>query len=201
MGGLRALVLATIVLLPGVAAAENLCERVVIPDELGLACSPVGIVSGEVQIQPTDSDFAGLSRMTIRALDRDADALAWEQPDTWLREQVTVNTTGVGSSLRGLAENPDSPFAGDTAQGAVGSVLGLLNQLGRLPLSACEEPTKRGEDFWSMACRYTAGGFGVHLVERLEVNGDRRYAMTMRTMNEQRLRHFEAIANSFDPPV
>jgi hypothetical protein len=51
-----------------------------------------------------------------------------------------------------------------------------------------------------MECRYTAGGFGVYLDERLEIEGGRRYLVTMRTMNEQRLRHFQAIANSFKPP-
>lgn len=200
MGRLSAALLA-LLLLPGTAAAAGLCDAVVIPDELDLTCAPVGIADGEVQIYPLDSDFAGLSRMTIRELDRARDELAWEQPDTWLREQVTVNTTGLGSSLEGLARGPDSPFAGEAAEGAVGSVMGLLNQLGRLPLSACEEPVKEREDYWTMECRYTAGGFGVYLDERLEIEGDRRYLVTMRTMNDQRLRHFQAIANSFEPPA
>ncbi len=50
-----------------------------------------------------------------------------------------------------------------------------------------------------MRCNYAADGLGLQVVLRLVAAGDRRWAITMRAANEQRLRHFEAIANSFQP--
>ena len=50
-----------------------------------------------------------------------------------------------------------------------------------------------------MRCSYAADGLGLLVVLRLVAAGDRRWAITMRAANEQRLRHFEAIANSFQP--
>jgi hypothetical protein len=51
-----------------------------------------------------------------------------------------------------------------------------------------------------MDCSFTGGGIGLLVQHRLVAAGDRRYAIGMRAANEQRLRHFEAIANSFAPP-
>jgi hypothetical protein len=50
-----------------------------------------------------------------------------------------------------------------------------------------------------MRCSFTPGGVGMLVHLRLVVQGERRWAITMRSANEQRLRHFEAIANSFGP--
>ena len=51
-----------------------------------------------------------------------------------------------------------------------------------------------------MDCSFTAGGIGLFVQHRLIAAGDQRWGLTMRAANEQRLRHFEAIANSFTPP-
>ena len=68
-----------------------------------------------------------------------------------------------------------------------------------LALSACDEPAPDGRERWQMRCSYAADGLGLTVILRLVAAGDRRWAITKRAANEQRLRHFEAIANSFQP--
>lgn len=178
-----------------------LCAALSIPAELGLVCEPAeGEVAGVV-VRPQGSGFAALSRLTLRRLDRDstADALAWSDPAAWLERQMTLDTAGFATALRRLVEDPDSPLAGETMRAAVETLLGAIDRLGKLALAGCESPQLRRDGRHVMSCRFTAGGFGVLLELQLVRNGDERWALALRTMNEQRLRHFQALAGAFRP--
>lgn len=171
---------------------------IAVPAEIGLGCAPGA--EGAVSITPQDGSFAALSRMTIRSLAKDgADAEAWTDPPAWLRSQMTPDLAALSDLLTPLAEDPDSPFAGGQATGALDALRRALGGLSNLPLSACDEPAPVGADDWRMRCDFTADGLGLFMALRLVTRGEQRWAIVMRAANEQRMRHFEAIANSFHP--
>lgn len=184
------------------AGAVDLCPSLAIPTDLGLACAPAtDIAPGAVAVTPAaGTSFGGLSQLSLRPLDRTQDPLAWSDPTAWLQRQMTVDTSSYAGVLGGAADDPDSPFAGAEAKSALNSFVGVLQGLGRLPLNACDTPLEQSTGRWSMGCRFTMGGIGMLMQLRLVADGDRRWGMTLRAANEQRLRHFEAIANSFTPP-
>lgn len=187
---------------PPLAAQQDLCPTLTIPASLGLACAPTeDLAPGAVTVAPTEGSFAALSRLSLRPLERTGeDALAWSNPTAWLQRQITLDTSGASTRLECLGQDPDSPFAGPEAEGALRSLENMLSGMARLPLNACNEPAETSPNRWTMDCRFTAGGIGLLLQHRLVAQGDRRWAITSRAANEQRLRHFEAIANSFSPP-
>jgi hypothetical protein len=53
------------------------------------------------------------------------------------------------------------------------------------------------DETWEMACEWEVGPLRQFMRFRLIEKGSERYAIRIRTMNEQRLRHLVAIANSF----
>ena len=202
-----ALGLLAAVALAGEAAARRstdpaaLCAAFSIPPELGLVCEPAGGDTVGVVIRPAEGGFGTLSRLTLRRLDREtaADALAWSDPAAWLERQMTLDTAGFAAALRRLVDDPDSPLAGETARAAVETLLGAVDRLGKLALAACESPQLRPEGRHVMSCRFTAGGFGLLLELQLLGSGEERWSLALRTMNEQRLRHFRALAGAFRP--
>jgi hypothetical protein len=187
------------------ATGADLCTGLRIPEALDLTCKPAPeLAPGAVEVTPPpDEPFAALSRMTVRPLQRTGpDALAWTDPPEWLRRQMTVDTSSYAGLLAGLADSPDSPFAGEGAKAALQSLENLLSSMGRLPLAACDEPATASEaDRWDMRCNFTTAGVGMLVHLRLVARGEERWALTLRSANEQRLRHFEAIANAFAPPA
>ena len=191
------LVAGSLVLGDAAARAEASCADVAIPAELALGCAatPEGIA-----IAPQGGTFAALSRMTIRPLAKDgSDAGAWSDPPAWLRSQITPNLAGLADIVSPLADDPDSPFADGQAKQAVAAFRRALEGLATLPLAACDEPAPTGADEWGMRCDFASDGIGLHMALRLVAQDDRRWAITMRSASEQRLRHFEAIAHSFQP--
>ena len=185
--------------LAGPALAQDLCADLTIPDQLGLACAPTA-TPGEVAVSPVSGTFALLSRMAIRPLDRaGADAQAWSDPGGWLRAQVTPDTAALTRALEGAVDDPDSPFTGTQGSTALDTVKRALAGVSALALSACEEPAPMSPEAWQMRCSYATEGLGIHVVLRLVAAGEERWEITMRAANEQRMRHFEAIANTFQP--
>ena len=209
IGGARAAALGLLaaVALAGEAAAQRstdpaaLCAAFSIPPELGLVCEPAGGATVGVVVRPAEGGFAALSRLTLRRLDRESavDALAWSDPAAWLERQMTLDTAGFAAALRRLVDDPDSPLAGETTRAAVETLLGAVDRLGKLALAACESPQLRPDGRHVMSCRFTAGGFGLLLELQLLGSGEERWALALRTMNEQRLRHFRALAGAFRP--
>lgn len=184
----------------GAGAEPALCELLWIPQDLGLECRAMAgdAAGGAIDVVPPGVSAPLLSRMTVRPLERSGeDALAWEDPAAWLRRQMTVDTSQFAGSIRSYLDDPDSPFGNEASRGAVESLLMGLDTLGRLALAGCEEPAEHpSRDYWDMECSFTAAGLGVFTELRLQARGAERYAVSMRTMNERRLRHFQAIAAS-----
>jgi hypothetical protein len=180
-----------------------LCGGLTIPAALGLACTTAPDVAPDaVAVAPVGGAFAALSRMTLRPLERSGeDGLAWTDPAAWLKRQMTLDTSRYADLLGGIARDPDSPFAGPEAGTALEGLKGALSGLGRLPLEACAEPAAGTGGRWDMRCSFAPAGLGILMHLRLVAQGERRWAITMRAANEQRLRHFEAIANGFAPPA
>jgi hypothetical protein len=184
------------------AVAEDLCATLRIPAGLDLDCmADASAGPGAVAIGPTgDALFAPLSRMTLRELDAaGADAEAFNAPERWLRARTRLDLAGVGRDLESGLLGPDSPFAGEAGRSAISGLVGLLESLDRLVDSACEAPRERRAGRWEVECRYALGGVTLLRELRLVRAGERVYAIELRSMNEQRLRHFQALANSFEP--
>lgn len=177
------------------AGAADLCQNLNIPAELGLVCAPIEGDPLGVTVAPAGGGFAALSRMTVRQLEQKNDPLAWTDPDEWLRQQVVVDTTGLADSIERYADDPDAPWGGATAMLLAESVRQALASVGRAALQVCSPPVET-PTAKSMGCRFGVGSLGLLLDLRLISIGNERYAVSARSMNERRQRHFEAIANS-----
>jgi hypothetical protein len=182
---------------PAVAqAADDLCALLSVPDAAGLAClmrsDPAGSGLAAV-VQPTDSEFAPLSELTLRPVEGPI-----ENPAEWLRQQLTLDLSPVDAALNELIHDPDSPITGTALAEQLQSWRGLLGAAATLPLTGCGDPARlAGGEAWEMACEWELGGLRQYMRFRLVERGGDRYGIRIRTMNEQRLRHLLAIANSF----
>lgn len=199
------LVLASAIVPIARVGATDLCAALAIPEPLGLGCAPAPVDATEpggpeVVVEPMEGAFAPLSRLTVRQLRREGeDALAWTDPAAWLERQMTLDTSGFANAILALGESPDSPFGGETVRGAVSALASGVQRLGRLALVGCDSPEQARPNRHTMRCSFTVGGLGLLLQLRLVARGDERWAIGFRSTNEQRQRHFEAIANSFEP--
>jgi hypothetical protein len=181
---------------PAAAQPADLCARLFVPDGIGLDCAlqsdPAGTGSAAV-VQPADSEFAPLSELTLRRIEEPID-----DPQEWLREQLTLDLSPVDSALEELIHGADSPITGTPLAEQLQSWRGLLGSAARLPLAGCSDPVRlAGGDAWQMACEWEVGPLRQYMSFRLIERAGEHYAIRIRTMNEQRLRHLVAIANSF----
>jgi hypothetical protein len=177
-------------------ATEDLCARLSVPDGVGLAClvrsDPAGSGLAAV-VQPTDSDFAPLSELTLRRVEGPI-----EEPAEWLRQQLTLDLSPVDAALNELIHGADSPITGTPLAEQLQSWRGLLGAAATLPLTGCGDPARlAGGEAWEMACEWELGGLRQYMRFRLVERAGDHYGIRIRTMNEQRLRHLLAIANSF----
>ena len=176
---------------------EDLCARLSVPDGAGLACmvrsDPAGSGLAAV-VQPTDSDFGPLSELTLRRVEEPI-----EDPAAWLRQQLTLDLSPVDAALNELIHGADSPITGTPLAEQLQSWRGLLGTAATLPLTGCGDPARLagGTDAWEMACEWELGGLRQYMRFRLVERAGDHYGIRIRTMNEQRLRHLLAIANSF----
>lgn len=180
------------------ADAAGLCQSLTVPDELELRCteSPDARLGDRAVIEPGDGTFRLLSRLSLRQLDPKADRLAWDDPAAWLEKQMILDLDSAATMLRDLGGDPDSPFGNEMLRPAIDFFIGGLEGLSRLPLAACGEAQRDDE----LTCRFGVEPFGLFMKLLLVADGGDRYAFNIRTFNEQRLRHFTAIANSFVAP-
>jgi hypothetical protein len=177
-------------------ATEDLCARLSVPDGVGLAClvrsDPAGSGLAAV-VQPTDSDFAPLSELTLRRVEGPI-----EEPAAWLRQQLTLDLSPVDAALNELIQGADSPITGTPLAEQLQSWRGLLGAAATLPLTGCGDPARLAVgEAWEMACEWELGGLRQYMRFRLVERAGDYYGIRIRTMNEQRLRHLLAIANSF----
>jgi hypothetical protein len=82
--------------------------------------------------------------------------------------------------------------------GQLESWRGLLRLAAGGPLAGCDAPESGAADAsWRMDCRWEVGPFRQFMALRLITVDGERYAVRIRAMNEHRMRHLVAIANSF----
>jgi len=176
-------------------AAADLCARLFVPEGYELGCALETDPGGgfEAVVRPTESTFGPLSELTLRRVEEPV-----EDPAAWLREQLTLDLSPVDAALQELARDADSPITGTPLAEQLQDWREFLDSAATLPLAGCGEPAQRaGGDAWEMACDWELGPLRQYMRFRLVERAGERYAIRIRTMNEQRLRHLVAIANSF----
>lgn len=191
--------IATTLLAQPVDARTDLCAALLVPEATGLVCKADGEEGARAVVEPEDGRLADLNRLSLRELNRQRDALAWERPDRWLEAQMEIDLSAWVDSLKRLAREPDSPVAGKDMQRTIEMLAFGLDRLGRLPLAGCRKPRPVASGQRVLRCRFGAEPFALYLQVRLIEAGDRRFAANIRSLRERRLRHFEAVANSFRP--
>lgn len=170
-------------------------------DEAPKADAPAADWQPLLTVRPEDGPFADLSAVHLR---RVVGTVA--DPDAWLRQRVAADF-GDESLAEDLLDSPDSPFADpafDVLRDALPRLFGGLERLGQLPLQFCEGPVtayNAAGSLRELACTFQVGPFRQFMTLRLqEVDGTWYYTL-IRAMNERRVRHLTAIANSFQPPA
>ena len=175
---------------------EALCARLTVPEGLELDCVVQSDAAGAgvaAVVRPTDSEFGPLSELQLRRVEE-----AIDDPAAWLREQLTLDLTPLDAAIDELIHGPDSPITGTPLAQQLQSWRGLLGSAATLPLAGCRDPVRLVRDeTWEMVCEWEVGSLRQFMRFRLIERDGERYAIRIRTMNEQRLRHLVAIANSF----
>ena len=152
---------------------------------------------GMVTVRPEEGAFSGLSSIRLREVVGPVD-----DADGWLKGRLTVDVVG-DEQGDNLLDSPDSPFSDpvfDALKEAIPKLFGGLRELSALPLEACEKPAtayNAAGELRELYCSYQVGPLRQYLVLRLQQAGGRWYYTEIRAMNERRLRHLIAIANSF----
>jgi hypothetical protein len=178
-------------------APADPCGLLFVPDGYQLRCTVHRGVGDDwrLVIRPEESLFDSLSELSVEPIEEPI-----EDPQAWLRSQLRVDLSGVEDLVRELAESDDSPFTDDAVVAPLEAWLGMLAGLAELPLQSCEEPSATAgsvpRDESELACEWQLGPFHQHLVMRLVERDGQRYVVRVRAMNERRLRHLVAIANS-----
>lgn len=150
-------------------------------------------------VRPEDGPFSNLSAIHLRAV-----TAAVEDADAWLKRHLTGDV-GDGAAATEMLSSPDSPFgdpAFDVLRDAVPTLFKGLETLSQLPLEFCEGPNvayNAAGDLRELYCVYQVGPFRQYLVLRLQEVDGLWYYTEIKAMNERRLRHLIAIANSFRP--
>jgi hypothetical protein len=192
-----ALWLAWIAVASAATPVDELCERLFVPAGAELVCTlesdPAGS-GGAAVVRPIEGAFAPLSELTLREVEEPVD-----DPATWLREQLTLDLSAMEAALDGLISGADSPITGTPLAEQLDGWRGLLGSAATLPLAGCNEPEQLagGIDAWEMACDWELGPLRQYMRFRLAERAGARYAIRIRTLYQQRLRHLVAIANSF----
>ncbi len=152
-----------------------------------------------LRVMPAPGAFSELSTIEMRPLAEDI-----ADPGEWLAERMTAFLADAESGdVESTLNAPDSPFADPAFEPlteALQAAMDQLRRLGQAPLKFCDEP-HQGDNaagaYDELACRFTIGPLGRHMVLRLQELDGVWYYTRIATMNEKRLRHLVAIANSF----
>jgi hypothetical protein len=183
--------------MPAVAAAPgDPCGLLFVPQGYQLRCTVERGLEDDwrLVVRPESSPFAALSELSIAPVEGPVD-----DPETWLRDQLRLDLGGLEHAVRALAESDDSPFA-EAQVAPLEAWLGMITMLAEWPLQSCDEPAATpgtaDEEDSELACEWQLGPFHQHLVLRLVERDGQHYVVRVRAMNERRLRHLVAIANS-----
>lgn len=200
---MRAVSAAFPLLLLASGAQAALCDDLSVPEGYALVCETrvEGGRRGErAVVRPSSGAAAALAELTVRPLERDEAALAWSEPGRWLEDQVALDVGGLSTGLKGLSAA--GPLAHPAAKATVDGLVTMLAGWGRLPLEGCaaaDQGTPAAAGRRELRCRWGVEPLALDLNLRLVEALDKRYAVSWWAVDEQRLRHLEAIANSFQP--
>ena len=176
----------------------DLCESLFVPDGYALLCE-----RGErprVVVRPVDGSLADLSRLSLRELSPEGDdLLAWSDPADWLRHQMELDLSGIAGILERAVRDPANPLEGEQLEELAAGLAKLLRKLGKVALLGCRDPDRTRLGQHVLRCRFGVDPLELHVQVRLVEAGRRRFAINIWTLDERRLRHFEAIANGFQP--
>lgn len=148
-------------------------------------------------VRPVEGPFSELSTISLRTVRGEV-----TDPDAWLAARLTAQI-GDPAAVEDFFSSPDSPFSDpvfDALKKSLPELFAGLQNLGRIPLHFCEEPTtgyNASGEFRELFCNYNFGPVRQFVVLRLQDSGKGWYFTEIKTMNERRLRHLVAIANSF----
>lgn len=181
---------------PGAAEAA-LCDRLTVPDGYTLLCQTeveAGERSERLVVRPSGGVSTALAQLTVTPLEPELAPLAWSAPERWLREQVAVDVTGLSTALTGWSSGP---MAHPVAKATLDGLVTMLAGWSRLPLEGCVPDERAGRD--ELQCSWGVEPLTIAMNLRLVASGDDRFAVSYWAVDDQRLRHLEAIANSFAP--
>lgn len=176
-------------------ASEQPCDRLFVPEGYELTCTMErmpGDDAWEVSVHPTDGTFASLSHLTLTPVKDDI-----LDPADWLRKQIKIDVTGLEDALTSFLDDDDNPFAGESWWTSLQGLKDVVHSISDLPLDACDEPRRGGDDGWSIDCDWGLGSLRQFLTVRLVEREGSFYGLRVQSMNERRHRHLQAIANSF----
>ena len=190
LSGLSSLGIAT------ASAATEPCELLNVPEGYDFSCTverQFGEDDWEASVQPLDGAFAGLSRLNFAPIEGPV-----SEPESWLKDQVKIDLTGLESAVTSVVDDENSPFAEKEWWQSLQGLKDAVHSLSDLPLDACNPPQTVGEQAdWKIDCDWGLGSLrnymSIYLVER----DGQYYTLKVQSMNERRYRHLVAIANSF----
>jgi hypothetical protein len=148
-------------------------------------------------VRPVAGAFAELSSIRVsEVVEPGADA------DAWLKGRLSADVGDAGAA-KDMLESPDSPFADpafDSLRRALPQIFADIETLAELPLRFCDGPQtgyNASGAYRELSCAFSVGPLRQFLVLRLQAVAGRTYFTEIRTMNERRLRHLLAIADTF----
>jgi hypothetical protein len=150
-------------------------------------------------VRPEPGPFSDLSEVNLRQVIGQL-----EEPDEWLERRVTAELVD-HEVMEDVLESPDSPFADpmfDLVRDAIPQLYAGIQELSKLPLRFCDGPLtayNASGPLRELNCTYQLGPFRQYFIFRLQQVEGAWYYTEIRAMNEKRLRHLIAIANSFKP--
>jgi len=151
-----------------------------------------------LSVGPEPGSFSELSQIQLRRVTGDV-----ENPDEWLKNRMTVDV-GQDVDASAFLNSPDSPFADptfDAIKEAIPHLFQGLEKLSKMPLNFCEGPQSAynaAGEMRELYCVYQVGPLRQYVTLRLQQADGQWYFTEIRAMNEKRLRHLIAIANSFE---
>jgi len=150
-------------------------------------------------VRPEEGPFSNLSDILLARVTAPV-----ADPDAWLAQRLSAEIVAPGEIER-LLNGPDSPFADpafDAMRRALPELFAGLAGIGRLPLEFCDPPIdgyNASGAFRERYCTFAIGPLRKFVVLRLQQADGAWYYTQISAMNERRLRHLVAIANSFRP--
>jgi len=178
--------------MPLAAAAENFCPALAVPEALDLVCQVEA--DGATIVQGRDNPFAGFNQLRLQRLEEPVD-----DPEAWLRQAVTLDTSSISETLRGWMRHPDNPLKPEVVEPSLEALERTLGQLEALSDTVCEEPRQVGPARWAISCRFDVTvADGLLRLELRRTAAGPPVAIEMRTASDQRARQFEALLNGLD---